>query len=88
MNVRYKALALGIVASSFNLFSTAGAADVAGVLDASPTCHEVTRRIAVYPRGGNPSKSLRAPRFETRAYQVCAGKKVLTNKDSAVAQRS
>lgn len=86
MNVRFKALALGVVAVSLNLLSTANAVEVEGAA-ASPTCHEVTRKIAVYPRGGNPSKNLRAPRFETRTYQVCAGKKVLTNRDSAVAQR-
>lgn len=87
MNVRYKALTLGIVAASFPLFSTANAADVARSMDPSPACHEVSRKIAVYPRVGNPSQNLRAPRFETRTYQVCGGKKLLLNKDTAVAQR-
>jgi hypothetical protein len=87
MNVRYKALALGFVAASFNLFPSANAADVARDLAVSPTCQEVTRKIAIYPRSGNPSKNHAIPRFELRMYQVCGGKKVLVNQDAAVAQR-
>lgn len=37
----------------------------------SPMCHEVTRKVAVYPKAAHPSKSLRLPRFETRTYTVC-----------------
>jgi hypothetical protein len=37
----------------------------------SPMCQEVTRKVAVYPTAGHPSKSLRAPRFERRTYTVC-----------------
>jgi hypothetical protein len=37
----------------------------------NPMCREVTRKIAVYPIAGHPSKSLRLPHFETRTYTAC-----------------
>ena len=87
MNAPYKALVLGIVATGFGVFSSANAADAPGSNVGSPTCHEITRKIAVYPRSGNSSKSLQAPRFEKRVYQVCDGKVVRSGGDRAVASR-
>lgn len=37
----------------------------------SPSCHQETRRVAVWPRGGHPGKDMRPVRFETRTYTVC-----------------
>ena len=47
---------------------------------ASPMCHEVTRKVAVYP-AGHPSKNLRSPRFETRTYTVCDHEKMKAKPD-------
>jgi hypothetical protein len=87
MIVRYKAIVLGIVATGLGLLSPVFASNAIESNDASPSCREVTRKIAVYPRSGNPSKSLQAPRFEKRMYQVCDGKVVPSSKAQAVANR-
>jgi hypothetical protein len=50
----------------------AGAAESA---KSDASCHEETRRIAVWQQGGNP-KFNQSPRFENRAVTVCDGKVV------------
>ena len=87
MIVRYKAIVLGIVTTGFCLLSPAFASDNAGNNDASASCREITRKIAMYPRSGNPSKSLQAPRFEKRVYQICDGKIVRSREAQPVASR-
>jgi hypothetical protein len=87
MIVRYKALGLSIIATALGVLSPVFAANAAGSNDASSSCREITRKIAVYPRSGNPSKSLQAPRFEKRMFQVCDGKVVPSSKAQAVANR-
>jgi hypothetical protein len=53
------------------LFSSLAAQAAESARPDSPMCREVTRKIAVYPIAGHPSKSLRLPRFEARTYTVC-----------------
>jgi hypothetical protein len=45
------------VVTIFSRFSSTNAAEVARDLAASPTCHHITRQIAINPRDGNPSKN-------------------------------
>lgn len=43
---------------------------------ASPSCREVTRRVAIWPVAGNPAKGMQIPRFEKRTHLVCNHEKV------------
>jgi hypothetical protein len=52
--------------------ASAGAADTA---KSDASCREETRRIAVWPQGGNPKFNQHA-RFENRNVTVCDGKVV------------
>lgn len=63
-------LLLGLCAAA-----AAGAADGGKAEGASPSCHEETRRVAVWQQGGNP-KFNQSPRFENRKVTVCDGKVV------------
>jgi hypothetical protein len=53
----------------------AGAEDGTQTNDTNASCRQETRRVAVWPRGGNP-KSAQFARFEDRAVTVCNGKVV------------
>jgi hypothetical protein len=52
----------------------------------SPMCQEVTRKVAVYPTAGHPSKSGRALRFETRTYTVCDHDEMKSKTDRSAAR--
>ena len=69
--INYKASYLAALLA-FGLFGTlsAGAADASAATVTSPSCHHETRRVAVWPVGGNP-KLQSIPRFETRTLTVC-----------------
>lgn len=70
----------GVLAVS--LFSSLAAQAAESTKPASnPMCHEVTRKVAVYPTAGHPSKSLRLPHFETRTYTVCDHDKMKAKPD-------
>jgi len=68
----------GILA--FGLFSTlsVNAAEGSAATATSPTCHQETRRVAVWPAGGHPSKGQQVPRFETRTLTVCDHDKTMS----------
>lgn len=55
------------------LFATGIAA--ANERDAKASCHQETRRVAVWPKGGAP-KAQSVARFEDRQVTVCNGKVV------------
>lgn len=54
---------------------------------ASPTCHQETRRIAVWPVGGHPSKGQQIPRFENRTLTVCDHEKTMSKPDRTASKQ-
>ena len=62
------------------------AADDSSATGTSPTCHQETRRVAVWPVGGHPSKGVQIPRYETRTLVVCDHEKA-TSKPARTATR-
>ena len=67
-------LSLGLVIGMLGALPAAAADDTrAG--DVPTSCSQETRRIAVWPKGGNP-KFAQIPRYEERAVTVCNGKVV------------
>jgi hypothetical protein len=65
---------------ALGLFGTlsASAADTSAATATSASCrHKKTRRVAVWPVGGNP-KLQSIPRFETRTLTVCDHEKTLS----------
>jgi hypothetical protein len=75
---------------SLGLFSGLAAAQPADnkAPETSPMCHEVTRKVAVYPTAGHPSKSVRLPRFETRTYTVCDHDKMKSKPERSAATQA
>ena len=62
------------VAASILIASlSTAAADGARTDEANASCRQETRRVAVWPTGGNP-KSAQVARFENRTVTVCDGK--------------
>jgi hypothetical protein len=53
--------------------------------ETSPMCQEVTRKVAVYPTAGHPSKSVRLPRYETRTLIVCDHDKMKSKPERSAA---
>lgn len=64
---------------ALGLFGTlsASAADASAATARSASCHHETRRVAVWPVGGNP-KLQSIPRFETRTLTVCDHEKTVS----------
>jgi hypothetical protein len=50
----------------------------------SPSCHQETRRVAVWPHG--PGKGLQMPRYETRTLVVCDHERKMSKPERTASQ--
>jgi hypothetical protein len=60
----------------------AAAAEGTPTADTNASCHQETRRVAVWPKGGNP-KYAQVPSIESRSVTVCNGKVVSQSQKNA-----
>lgn len=63
----------------------AAAAEGTRTADSNASCHQETRRVAVWPKGGNP-KYAQVPSIEAREVTVCNGKVVSRSQKNAANQ--
>jgi hypothetical protein len=64
------------------------AADESPATGTSPSCHQETRRVAVWPVGGHPSKGSQIPRYETRTLVVCDHEKMMSKPARTVSKET
>lgn len=75
-------LALGLFAS---VTANGAEGDTTGT---SPMCHQETRKVAVWPIGGHPSKGQQIPRYETRTLTVCDHEKTMSKPERTASRQS
>jgi hypothetical protein len=75
-----------LAAGLFSTFSASAVESTSAAKPASPTCHQETRRVAVWPHG--PWKGLQVPRYESRMRFVCDHDKTLSKSERAASTRT